>query len=83
MLPDMSTRFGATAYLPTTKARCRTQRKIRFSRLHGRSARHRGALELHRRNFPLSHRSDITRLRLRDSTFNLRMVAAFYLRCGP
>jgi hypothetical protein len=31
MLPDMLTRFGATAYLHTTKARCRTRRKIRCS----------------------------------------------------
>jgi hypothetical protein len=30
MLPDMSTRFGATAYLHTTKAR-RTPRKIKRS----------------------------------------------------
>jgi hypothetical protein len=29
MLRDMSTRFGATAYLYTTKARCRTPRKIK------------------------------------------------------
>jgi hypothetical protein len=31
MLPDMSTRFGATACLHTTKARCRTPRKIKRS----------------------------------------------------
>jgi hypothetical protein len=43
MLPDMSTRFGATAYLPTTKARCRTQRKTEFSRdiIRGSSVSHR------------------------------------------
>jgi hypothetical protein len=29
----MSTRFGATAYLPTTKARCHTPRKMEFSRI--------------------------------------------------
>src|SRR5216684_4129668 len=31
MLPDMSTRFGATAYLPTTKGCCRTRRKTETS----------------------------------------------------
>jgi hypothetical protein len=31
----MSTRFGATAYLHTTKAPCRTRRKIKHSRPHG------------------------------------------------
>jgi hypothetical protein len=43
MLPDMSTRFGATAYLHTTKARCRTPRKIKRSSSRSSRRRMRGA----------------------------------------